>query len=72
MLSTRRVYPSSTRWDARETEAALGDETFYGRNKPAARPVFSIFSSRYDFRLSNVFGFEYEPGRNRRTFLPKC
>ena len=71
MLSTRRVYTAATRWGARETEAAVGDETFYGRNKARSEAsILDLFEGRVAiFRLSNVFGFEHEPGRSRRTFF---
>jgi len=71
MLSTRRVYPSAVRWNAHETDEAIGDETAYGKNKARSEAsILELFNGRVAiFRLSNVFGFEYEPDRNRRTFL---
>ena len=71
MLSTRRVYPSAVRWNARETDDATGDETAYGKNKARSEAcVLDLFDGRVAvFRLSNVFGYEFEPGHNRRTFV---
>lgn len=71
MLSSRRVYPSSARWNARETGDAGGDRIPYGKNKAHTEArIRDLFNGRVAiFRLSNVFGFEYEPAFNRRTFL---
>ena len=69
MLSTRRVYPAESRWGARETDLATGDETPYGRNK--ARTEAHLIDTLGDrvciLRLSNVFGFEYQAGATARA-----
>ena len=71
MLSTRRVYPTGAKWDAREDGAAGGDETVYGRNKAiseaAVRDVMG--NAGVILRLSNIIGFEYERDRTRKTFM---
>ena len=71
MLSTRRVYDAAHRWNASEKQPALGDETPYGRNK--ARTEKAVCEALQDragiFRLSNVFGYEYDPEHRRRSFL---
>jgi nucleoside-diphosphate-sugar epimerase len=71
MLSTRRVYPSGSRWDIREDAPAPGDETAYGRNKAhSERAVHDATEGLAGvFRLSNIFGYEYDPSRPRRSFL---
>jgi dTDP-4-dehydrorhamnose reductase/UDP-glucose 4-epimerase len=71
MLSTRRVYPATERWDAKEDSPAEGDETHYGRNKAVSeRAVTALLGSEAKIlRLSNVFGFEYDPTALRRTFF---
>jgi nucleoside-diphosphate-sugar epimerase len=70
-LSTRRVYPAEFRWNARECDPASGDETVYGRNKAATEAAINqVFPENcVTFRLSNIFGFEYEPDSNRRSFF---
>lgn len=69
MLSTRRVYPAESRWGARETDLATGDETAYGQNK--ARTEAQIIDTLGDraciLRLSNVFGFEFRANTPPRT-----
>ena len=71
MLSTRRVYGPDERWQAREDQPALGDETAYGRNKARTEgAVQEAMEGRAGiFRLSNVFGYEYDRARPRRSFL---
>jgi nucleoside-diphosphate-sugar epimerase len=71
LLSTRRVYPEASRWNARETGPADGDETFYGRNKALGekRVTRLLGKSAVIFRLPNVFGFEYAPSSDRGTFV---
>jgi hypothetical protein len=70
MLSTRRVYGPETRWNAREDQPALGDGA-YGRNKVASETaVIDALQGRAGiFRLSNIFGYEYDHTKPRRTFL---
>jgi len=69
MLSTRRVYPAESRWGARESDLASGDETAYGRNKARTEAwLTETLGERVCIlRLSNVFGFEYRPGGPART-----
>ena len=71
MLSTRRVYPAAVRWRAAEATDATGDETAYGRNK--ARTEKAVRETCGDaaaiFRLSNIFGYEYNHPVPRRSFL---
>jgi nucleoside-diphosphate-sugar epimerase len=71
MLSTRRVYGPQNRWNARETGPAAGDETTYGRNKARSETSIrqALGSHAGIFRLSNVFGYEYDPQVPRRSFL---
>lgn len=61
MLSTRRVYPATVRWGAREDQTANGDETIYGQNKAITerRVLEALGDQACILRLSNVFGFEY-------------
>lgn len=60
MLSSRRVYPRNARWDAREDDAAAGDETPYGASKARGEAAVRGSGARHAiFRLSNVFGSEY-------------
>ena len=70
MLSTRRVYPASARWQAREDNQTGGDETAYGRNKARSEEVVGDLTAgrALILRLSNVFGFEYA-AVPRKTFL---
>lgn len=72
MISTRRVYPSSVRWGAKETDVALGDGTHYGNNKAATEAAMkALLRERLTIlRLSNVFGFEYNDAQTpRRSFF---
>jgi len=71
MLSTRRVYAAPDRWDATETAIARGDNTAYGQNKAQSEDaVNAIFSGKAGiFRLSNVFGYEYDAMAARRSFF---
>jgi dTDP-4-dehydrorhamnose reductase/UDP-glucose 4-epimerase len=71
MLSTRRVYSALERWNAREDMPVAGDETVYGRNKATTeKAILEIPSGMVAiFRLSNVFGYEYDQDARRRTFL---
>lgn len=71
MLSTRRVYGPDTRWDAVETYSAGGDETAYGRNKAHSEAAIMAENTGRAciFRLSNIIGYEYNPGQMRSTFL---
>ena len=71
MLSTRRVYAAAHRWNASESQPAAGDETPYGRNKARSeQAVREALQGRAGiFRLSNVFGYEYDPEHRRRSFL---
>lgn len=71
MLSSRRVYPAGTRWGAREADLATGDETTYGQNKAFSERAITaeIGNHLTILRLSNIVGFEYEPDRQRRTFM---
>jgi nucleoside-diphosphate-sugar epimerase len=71
MLSTRRVYGHEERWNAREDGPAAGDETVYGRNKARSEAaVGQALDGRAGiFRLSNIFGYEYDPLVPRRSFL---
>ncbi|HWA70591.1 MAG TPA: SDR family oxidoreductase [Rhizomicrobium sp.] len=68
MLSTRRVYDAKERLDARESSCVAGDETNYGRSKAKAeRAVQALVQDACILRLSNVFGFEYDPPRKTFT-----
>jgi nucleoside-diphosphate-sugar epimerase len=71
MLSTRRIYPPSARWNAVEAGWTSGDETAYGRNKAQSEEVVSAETGgrALILRLSNVFGMEYDPAGARRSFL---
>ena len=71
MLSTRRVYGPQNCWGAQEDAPAAGDETAYGRNKAITEGgVRDALPARAGiFRLSNVIGYEYEWGGQRRSFL---
>jgi UDP-glucose 4-epimerase len=71
MLSTRRVYPAKSRWNAMESVASTGDETFYGRNKAISEKAVqeACDGKAGIFRLSNVFGYEYSFPSPRRSFL---
>jgi nucleoside-diphosphate-sugar epimerase len=71
MLSTRRVYPSEKRWNAVEDYAAIGDETLYGQNKAASEVAVlqACGGNGSIFRLSNIFGYEYNSGMHRKSFL---
>jgi UDP-glucose 4-epimerase len=70
MLSTRRVYGADVRWNAREDQPASGDGP-YGCNKAITEmAVGEALQGRAGiFRLSNVFGYEYDRTSPRRTFL---
>lgn len=69
MLSTRRVYASG--WNVHEDTPATGDGTPYGDNKARSECAVLALDAAHTtiFRLSNIFGFEYQPGAARRTFL---
>lgn len=69
MLSTRRVYANA--WNAHEDTPTSGDGTPYGDNKARSEAaVMALAPARTTiFRLSNIFGFEYQPQEARRTFL---
>ncbi len=71
MLSTRRVYGQDSRWGAMENMVAAGDETTYGRNKALTeKAVFESLSGKTGiFRLSNIFGYEYDESPPRKSFL---
>lgn len=71
MLSTRRVYPASQRWNAKEDATADGDETVYGQNKAAGehRVTAVLGESCTILRLSNIVGFEYGQDHTRKTFM---
>ena len=71
MLSTRRFYPAAERWGAKEASTAAGDETHYGRNKARSEAVVrdALQGRCAILRLSNIFGFEYDPAGSRRTFF---
>jgi nucleoside-diphosphate-sugar epimerase len=71
MLSTRRVYSPQDRWNAREDGPATGDETAYGRNKAQSEAAIrdTLDGRAGIFRLSNIFGYEYDPASPRRSFL---
>lgn len=71
MLSTRRVYEAEARWNAHEGRGDKGDETAYGCNKARSEAaVQEALAGRAGiFRLSNVFGYEYDRNRPRRSFL---
>ncbi len=74
MLSTRRVYPEAERWGAKETCAAQGDETAYGKNKARTEAAIldAVGESATILRLSNVFGHEYDATESRRTFFAQA
>ncbi|MBN9589581.1 MAG: NAD(P)-dependent oxidoreductase [Alphaproteobacteria bacterium] len=71
MLSTRRVYGPDVRCNAAENCPAEGDETAYGRNKARSEKAVQAAMSGGAgiFRLSNIFGYEYDPDCPRRSFL---
>ncbi len=71
LLSTRRVYPEGSRWNASEDGASDGDETHYGRNKARTEAAIRALSNGRVaiVRMSNVFGYEYLPHAPRRSFL---
>lgn len=71
MLSTRRVYPSTVRWDAREDGPAMGDETIYGQNKARTEAAIgnALKGQVTILRLSNIIGFEYEQQAVRLSFM---
>ena len=70
MLSTRRVYGQNHKWNSSETAEACGDQTTYGQNKATSEKKISTMMGRQAgiFRLSNIFGYEYEPKRPRKSF----
>ena len=74
MLSTRRVYSAAARWDALEGSEAVGDETAYGRNKALSEQAVlqEVPGNSLIFRLSNIFGFEYNPDRPRKNFFAQA
>jgi UDP-glucose 4-epimerase len=71
MLSTRRVYGPQERWNATEAGPALGDETAYGRNKARTEETIrtALSGQAGIFRLSNIFGYEYDRDGRRKSFL---
>lgn len=71
MLSTRRVYGPDCRWGATEKMAAQGDETTYGQNKALSETAVleSLSGKAGIFRLSNIFGYEYDAALPRKSFL---
>jgi UDP-glucose 4-epimerase len=70
MLSTRRVYGTAG-WNADESQRADGDDSAYGQNK--ARTEIAVQEALEGrggvFRLSNIFGYEYDRQAFRWTFL---
>ena len=69
MLSTRRVYGPGYRWNAVEGMGAGGDETAYGRNKARSEGAITDLPGASIFRLSNIFGYEYDQTQPRGSFL---
>jgi dTDP-4-dehydrorhamnose reductase/UDP-glucose 4-epimerase len=71
MLSTRRVYAPDSRWGAIEDKGATGDETSYGQNKARTeKAVMEALSGKAGiFRLSNIFGYEYDATLPRKSFF---
>lgn len=71
MLSTRRVYGPDCRWGATEKMVAIGDETVYGQNKALTeKAVLELLSGDVGiFRLSNIFGYEYDGFPPRKSFF---
>lgn len=71
MLSTRRVYGPDCRWGATEEMTAKGDETAYGRNKALTEIAIleSLSGKAGIFRLSNIFGYEYDATFSRKSFF---
>jgi nucleoside-diphosphate-sugar epimerase len=71
MCSTRRVYGADVRLGAVETDSANGDETQYGRNKAhSEKAAIRICGEQATIlRLSNIFGLEYDAGRQRTSFF---
>jgi dTDP-4-dehydrorhamnose reductase/UDP-glucose 4-epimerase len=65
MLSSRKVYSASLRWNAREDAPAAGDGSFYGDNKARSEAAVRATGVRWTiFRLSNAIGLE----QGRATF----
>lgn len=73
MCSSRRVYPASVRFGAREIDDATGDETTYGRNKAASeKAVMQLCAENGTvLRFSNIFGSEYGIAMRRPTFFSR-
>jgi len=71
MLSTRRVYGPDRRWGATEKLPVMGDETAYGQNKARTEKAVleSLSGDAGIFRLSNIFGYEYDESPPRKSFL---
>jgi dTDP-4-dehydrorhamnose reductase len=71
LLSSRRVYGPAVRWGALETAATAGDESAYGRNKAVTeKAVSAVCGTRLGiFRLSNIFGYEYDASGARGSFV---
>jgi len=71
MFSTRKVYPDSARWNARESDLCNGDNSHYGNNKARTEKLVGAIPglSSAIFRLSNICGYEYSSQAPRRTFF---
>jgi nucleoside-diphosphate-sugar epimerase len=71
MPSSRRVYSAEQRLDAREDQPTRGDETHYGRNKALTENAVrdALPGKAGIFRLSNIFGYEYDSHLRRPSFL---
>jgi len=71
IVSSRKVYPESARWNAVEESPSSGDTSHYGRNKAATEArVQALAGARVAiFRLSNICGYEYDPLQMRPTFF---
>jgi dTDP-4-dehydrorhamnose reductase/UDP-glucose 4-epimerase len=71
MFSTRKIYPESARWNARESDLCDGDDSHYGRNKARTEALIRDITglSSVIFRLSNICGYEYSAHAPRKTFF---
>lgn len=71
MLSTRKIYCGDEKWNAREDCDQGGGETLYGQNKYITeKKVQQIHAGKAGiFRLSNIFGYEYNSDKPRSSFL---
>jgi UDP-glucose 4-epimerase len=71
LLSSRRVYGPGIRWGAVESSPVAGDESPYGRNKAVTeQAVRNTCGNKVGiFRLSNIFGYEYDAGGGRGSFV---